>query len=129
MDSQSIKAFVLRELTKEQLQSIFQELSESKDPELKIDRDMNPRDVEKRLLVYLEKSNLVHSLAERYFDQAFDKQTVKEAYAIHRSKCSGATAEPTDCISMSAEERMERREQARRHLESVQGAHSLMYCL
>lgn len=121
MDSQSIKAFVLRELTKEQLQSIFQELSESKDPELKIDRDMNPRDVEKRLLVYLEKSNLVHSLAERYFGQAFDKQTVKEAYAIHRSKCSGATAEPTDCISMSAEERMERREQARRHLESVQG--------
>ncbi|EFO65324.1 Hypothetical protein GLP15_3268 [Giardia lamblia P15] len=122
MDSQSIKAFVLRELTKEQLQNIFQELSESKDPELKIDRGMNPRDVEKRLLAYLERSNLVHSLTEKYFGQAFDKQTVKEAYAIHRSKCSEATAEPTDCVSMSAEERMERREQARRHLEFVQGA-------
>lgn len=118
MDSQNIRAFVLKELTKEQLRSIFQELSESKDPELKIDRDMNPRDVEKRLLTYLEKSNLVHSLTEKYFGRAFDKQTVKEAYAIHRSKCSEAALDPIDCISMTMEERMERREQAKRHLES-----------
>lgn len=119
MNSQSIRAFVLKELTKEQLRSIFQELSESKDPELKIDKDMNPRDVEKRLLAYLEKSNLVHSLTEKYFGRAFDKQTVKEAYAIHRSKCSEGAVDPTDCISMTTEERMERRDQARRHLESA----------
>lgn len=117
MDPQNIKAFVLKELTKEQIHSIFQELNESKDPNLKIDKDMNPRCVEKRLLAYLEKSNLVHSLTEKYFGRAFDKQTVKDAYTIHKSKRPEAAID-TDCISMTTEERKERREQARLHLES-----------